>query len=381
MRRLVTILIALPAFLQAQDTKDWINQGVQASRNGQYQEAIADFQKAASLSPNDATPHLYLGSAYMDLWIPGANLPENAQNARAAEAEFQRVVELDPKNITALSNLAHLSFDEVNTLLDDLQASQKKVKLDQTRDLYQRLLQLDPANQAAHYTLGVIAWMEVHPALLEARAQLGMPPEVPGPLRDPAVRQSLKSSYGFVIDDGITNLEAALRLDPQYDDAMAYMNLLLRQRADLRDSAADYTADIASADQWLQQALTAKRAKTRPSPIANAAPSPLAPAPRPSAQPIRVGGVIMQERMIRRVEPVYPALALGARIEGAVRFIATIGTDGKIVNLQILSGHPLLVPAARDAVMQWIFQPTLLNNEPVEVQTEITVNFTLPPGN
>ncbi len=91
-----------------------------------------------------------------------------------------------------------------------------------------------------------------------------MPPEVPGPLRDPAIRQSLKTTYGFVIDDGISNLERALRLDPQYDDAMAYMNLLLRQRADLRDTAADSTADIASADQWLQQALEAKRAKTRP---------------------------------------------------------------------------------------------------------------------
>ncbi len=76
------------------------------------------------------------------------------------------------------------------------------------------------------------------------------------------------------------------------------------------------------------------------------------------------------------MEPVYPA---DARIQGDVRFDATIGTDGKIVKLQLLSGHPLLVPAAFDAVQQWIYHPTLLNNEPVEVMTEITVNFTLAP--
>jgi tetratricopeptide (TPR) repeat protein len=384
-RRVVTLLLALPALLTAQDAqtaKAWINQGVQAFRSAQYQDAIGDFQRAASLSPNDATPHLYLGSTYIALRIPGTESPENAQNARAAEAEFQRVLELDPNNVTALSNLAQLSFNEANTLLDYLQASQKKVKLDQTRDLYLRLLQVDPKNPTAYYTLGVIAWMQVHPALLEARAQLGMPPEVPGPLRDPAIRQSLKTTYGFVIDDGISNLERALRLDPQYDDAMAYMNLLLRQRADLRDTAADSTADIASADQWLQQALEAKRAKTRPSAIVGgvtgAATPPPPPPPPPPARPIRVSGSVSQYQLVRRVEPVYPA---DARIQGDVRFDATIGTDGKIVKLQLLSGHPLLVPAAFDAVQQWIYHPTLLNNEPVEVMTEITVNFTLPPGN
>jgi TonB family protein len=384
MRRLVPLLLALPALINAQDTqtqnaKNWINQGVQAFRGAQYQDAIADFQKAASLSPADATPHLYLGSTYMALWIPGAQSLDNLQNARSAEAEFQRVLELDPNQVQALSSLASMDFTEAGML----PAPQQPEKLAAARDLNQRIAQLDPMNREAYYTLGVIAWRRWYPALMTARRDLGMAPEAPGPLPDASVRQNLTNVYGPVLAEGISDLQRALEIDPQYDDAMAYMNLLIRERADLRDSAADYAADIAAADQWLQQALEAKRAKTRPSAIVGGAtaPPPPPPPPSPKNQPTRIGGSVMQKRLIRRVEPIYPALGPGARIQGAVRFSATIGTDGRIEKLELLSGHPLLVLAARDAVQQWIFQPTLLNNEPVEVQTEITVNFTLPPGN
>ncbi len=94
-------------------------------------------------------------------------------------------------------------------------------------------------------------------------------------------------------------------------------------------------------------------------------------------QRIRVGGNVQQAKLVRRQMPVYPALAKQARIQGTVRFTAIIGTDGTIRNLQLLGGHPLLVPAAQEAVRQWVYQPTLLNGEPVEVITQIDVNFTL----
>jgi protein TonB len=77
------------------------------------------------------------------------------------------------------------------------------------------------------------------------------------------------------------------------------------------------------------------------------------------------------------VTPVYPPLAKQARIQGTVRFTAIIGKDGTIQNLQLVTGHPLLVAAAQDAVRQWVYKPTLLNGEPVEVVTQIDVNFTL----
>jgi protein TonB len=110
--------------------------------------------------------------------------------------------------------------------------------------------------------------------------------------------------------------------------------------------------------------------------------------PKPPVQPqvkqatsrqnaIRVGTGVQQAMLIHEVKPVYPPLARSARISGVVRLTAVIAKDGSIQKLQVISGHPLLVKDALTAVQQWRYKPTLLSGEPVEVITEIDVNFTL----
>ena len=107
-------------------------------------------------------------------------------------------------------------------------------------------------------------------------------------------------------------------------------------------------------------------------------PPPVKEAPKPvTPKQIRVGGNVQSAKLIKRPTPVYPPLAKQARIQGTVRFNAIIGKEGAIQNLTLVSGHPLLVPSATEAVRQWVYQPTLLNGEPVEVVTQIDVNFTL----
>jgi protein TonB len=101
------------------------------------------------------------------------------------------------------------------------------------------------------------------------------------------------------------------------------------------------------------------------------------PKSKPVAHAIRLGTGVAEANLINRVMPAYPALAKAARIQGSVEFRATISKEGNIENLQLVHGHPLLVNAARDAVLQWKYRPTLLNGQPVEVLTEIVVNFTL----
>ena len=96
-----------------------------------------------------------------------------------------------------------------------------------------------------------------------------------------------------------------------------------------------------------------------------------------SAKRIRVGGNVQALNIISKVTPVYPPLAKQAKIQGTVRFTAYIAKDGHIENLELVSGHPLLAAAAQDAVKQWVYRPTLLNGDPVEVVTQIDVNFTL----
>ena len=118
--------------------------------------------------------------------------------------------------------------------------------------------------------------------------------------------------------------------------------------------------------------------------ILGAPPNPLAPPapPLPShathtIHPVRIGGGVQQASLIRQVRPQYPTLAKQARIQGAVVLEAVISKEGIIINLKVISGHPWLIPSALDAVRQWRYKPTLLNNEPVEVLTNITLNFSL----
>jgi protein TonB len=96
-------------------------------------------------------------------------------------------------------------------------------------------------------------------------------------------------------------------------------------------------------------------------------------------QRISVGGNLEAANLIRKVTPVYPPLAQKARVQGMVRFTAIISKDGTVQNLQLVSGHPLLVQAANDAVKRWLYRPTLLNGEAVEVVTQIDVNFSINP--
>jgi protein TonB len=102
------------------------------------------------------------------------------------------------------------------------------------------------------------------------------------------------------------------------------------------------------------------------------------PPPKPKQTgPLRVGGNVQAARIINRVQPVYPPLARQTRISGTVRLHAIIGKDGTIQQLEVMSGHPLLQQSALDAVRQWRYQPTLLNGDPVEVDTTIDVIFSL----
>jgi len=97
-------------------------------------------------------------------------------------------------------------------------------------------------------------------------------------------------------------------------------------------------------------------------------------------QRVRVSQGVTQGLLIRKVQPAYPPLARQARIQGSVLLQAEISKDGTIQNLRLISGHPMLAPAAIEAVKQWRYKPYILNGEPVEVETQITVNFTLSGG-
>jgi periplasmic protein TonB len=106
-------------------------------------------------------------------------------------------------------------------------------------------------------------------------------------------------------------------------------------------------------------------------------PAPLPPVPSIKATPFRTGGQVQAANLIHQVNPVYPTLAKQTRTQGVVVMEAIISRDGSVESLRIVSGHPFLTQAAIDAVKQWKYRPTMLNGDPVDVITTITVTFTL----
>ncbi|MBC8167310.1 MAG: energy transducer TonB [Bryobacteraceae bacterium] len=383
------------------------DEGGRLIQQGHSTQAVEVLRKAVQANPNDARAHQYLGVAYMQNFTPGQMNAENSEWARMAGVEFQAGLALQPDNIELMRNLATLNFHQG---MSSASESDKPRFLDEASYWHNKIVSTRPDDKEGHYGLGVIAWSKAYSARMKVRQQLGMGPGDPGPLPDANLRVSLRSQNGTLIDEGIRHLQTSVRIDRRYDDAMAYLNLLYRERADLADDSTQYQQDIRLADAMVNQALDIKRTKAlesansadpgqlrigrgmpaAPPPAQRAgviggfiSAAPLQPPPPPPPgtylvpSQIRVGGNVQAAKLVRKVEPVYPPLAMQARIQGVVRFNVVTGKDGRISNMTLVSGHPLLVPSATESVRQYEYQPTLLNGQPVEVVTQVDVNFTL----
>jgi len=227
--------------------REQLNKGVQAFKNAQYDAAVEHFTAAVELDPDFTTARLYLATAYMQQYIPGADSSDNMKMADEAQAQFEKVLEQAPGNILAIASLGSLLFNEK--------------KLDEAEQWYQKLVSVDPSNKEAYYTLGVIAWTKAFQPITDARAQLGMKPADPGPLTDSNVRAAIAFTNRPLIEAGIKHLEKAIEIDPEYDDAMAYENLLYRLKADLEESPEAYEADIDAANRFLARVLETRKVK------------------------------------------------------------------------------------------------------------------------
>jgi tetratricopeptide (TPR) repeat protein len=243
------VLFSMAAMALAQNSRDFLNQGVTAFKNSQYPEAVQLFQKAVDADPAFVTARLYLATAYMQQYVPGQDSAENRALAQSALREFNRVLELDPVNQVATASIASLYLNQK--------------QWDQARQWYVKLTEMNPANAEAYYSMGFIAWSQWYPDYTDTRKQMTMRPQDPGPLPDGSLKTALKTKYLPILAQGIQDLEKALELNPQYDDAMAYMNLLIRERADLFDNQDEYQREIKIADEWVQKALATKKQKAQ----------------------------------------------------------------------------------------------------------------------
>ncbi|GIU74017.1 MAG: hypothetical protein KatS3mg004_1104 [Bryobacteraceae bacterium] len=254
----VLVLAGASAGCKKLEARDNLNKGVAAFKSAKYADAVEFFKRAIELDPTYPTAKLYLATAYMSQYIPGAESPENKAFAENAIKYFNEVLQEDPKNTTAIKSLASLAY-QMSSGAPTME--EKLARLDKAAEWYRRLIEVDPKEKEAYYSLGVITWAKFYPKWMEARAKLKMQPNDPGPFKDKKIREELRQQYWDMIQDGINNLRKALEIDPEYDDAMAYLNLLYRERADLQEDVAAYKKDIEEADQWINKTLETRKIK------------------------------------------------------------------------------------------------------------------------
>jgi tetratricopeptide (TPR) repeat protein len=242
--------------------RDHLVQGENAFKTGQYSQAADEFNLAIAADPSFGTARLYLATAYMQQYTPGTDTAENKKFWQTAMDEFMTVLKDDPNNLLATQSVANLYFQVGNAKGPDSAENLAKAE-----EWNKKVIGIDPKNKEAYYTLGVIPWLEFLTPDREARNSLGMSPEEESPLKPDTkkstLKADLKAKYWQPLTDGIEDEKKALAIDPQYENAMSYMNLLIRYRADLDDTKDQYTADVKEANDWVEKALETQKAKAK----------------------------------------------------------------------------------------------------------------------
>ncbi|HWB85921.1 MAG TPA: TonB family protein [Bryobacteraceae bacterium] len=353
-----------------------IAQGDAAYNSGDYQGAADQFENAVRLDPNNVKAKLSLANALLQEYDKSSMWTGNQSWVVLTRQQFLRVLALDSGNQQAIRGMMILCT--------------RTGQFQEAHDWAVKAIQAEPSDKLAYYTAGMADERMVVPEYDKALLAAGVPMRVTGePIPDPSLRATFRMQHGAQIEDGFRLLQIALQLDPDSFDAMNLMSQLYRAQAGVADSPAEAADLMAKAGSWLRKTVETRsrlmqnsqragltfdrnttRAKTAPAPQAIGEP-PVAKTP----SRIRIGAQVAQEKLLQHTGPVYPKTALDAGISGVVRLDVLIGKDGTVQRVNALSGHPLLVPAAMDAVRKWAYSPTLLNGQPVEVETTVDVNF------
>jgi tetratricopeptide (TPR) repeat protein len=241
------LILAISAFaLQDQRlaAREELNQGVKAYRAANYDEAIRRFENAIRMDPELMVGRLYLATAYAQQYVPGVETPENLATAAKAINQYNQVLGMDPVNITAVKAIAYLKMQLKH--------------FDEAKAEYKRAIEIDPSDPEAYYAAGVVDWTMAYSEITPEKTKLN-PKKEDVMIRSPKC-QDLRATQMANIEDGIAMLARAVELRKDYDDAMAYTNLLFRLRADLEcGDAAAHKADIAKANQWADEAMAARK--------------------------------------------------------------------------------------------------------------------------
>jgi tetratricopeptide (TPR) repeat protein len=228
--------------------RDQLNKGVDSYKAARYEEAIGHFQKATELDPSLPMAKSYLATALAQNVVPGLTTPDNLKNAQQAISIFQEVLAKEPNDVNSLKQIAAIYFSIK--------------KFDEAKDYQKKVLAVDPKDPEAAYTVGVIDWTLAHENTLKALSSVNMNDDGEGNIKAPKkVLQQIKDQNQSLVDEGLQYLNQALANRSNYDDAMSYLNLTYRRKADVDyQDPATVKADVASAKDWSSKAMGTRKA-------------------------------------------------------------------------------------------------------------------------
>lgn len=230
--------------------RDLLNKGVAAFKEAQFDRAVENFKEAKELDPDLLNARLYLATAYASQYIPGAPSEENKRHGEEAIAEYKSVLEKIPDNLSAIDGLASILYQMAGQPFDQKKFEESKV-------YHQKHVSLKPQDPQPYYSIGVIDWAIAYRGNTEMRADYNKA-HINKQVKDteplpPDVRKEYTDKYGAMVDEGIASLKKATELNPEYDDAMTYLNLLYRRKADMVESSAERDALTKQADDLLDK--------------------------------------------------------------------------------------------------------------------------------
>ena len=227
--------------------RDQLNKGVEAYKAAKYEEAIGHFQKATQLDPTLPMAKSYLATALAQNVVPGLDTAENMKTANQAIGMFQEVLDKEPSDVNSLKQIAGIYF------------SVKKYP--EAKEWQKKVLAVDPKDPEAAYTVGVIDWTLAHQNALKELLAVNINDDGEGNVKAPKkTLQALSEQNGPLVEEGLTYLNQALANRPNYDDAMSYLNLMYRRKADV-DYANPATVkdDVAKAKEWTTNTLATRK--------------------------------------------------------------------------------------------------------------------------
>jgi len=225
-----------------------LNKGAEAFRSQRYDEAIVHFQKATELAPDEPIAKLYLATALSQNVVPGLDTPENLKTAQRAIDLLLQFLLMRPHDVNTMKQVAGVEYSIKK--LDEAKAWQRKVLAEDAKD------------PEAAYTIGVIDWEEAQQNVLKALLPTGLVDDGEGEVGAPArVMEAIKAQNSALVEEGLQYLHQAIENRPNYDDAMAYLNLMYRRKADLDyGNEAARKDDVAKANEWRTRAMETRKA-------------------------------------------------------------------------------------------------------------------------